>query len=80
MAPLKWRSRLSEWLVLRGKSQLDLAIYLNVTEGQVSHVANSRRHFSMEKYKLTADFLHCTILDLVEWEIDKQRRANGESV
>lgn len=62
------RSRLPELLNKNGKSQVDLAVYLEVSEAHVSQVINLKRNFSVTKLKMTADLLKCNIDDLFEWE------------
>lgn len=64
------RSRLPELLHRAGKSQVDLANFLGVTESHISRVISLKSNLTFVKLKLTADYLNCKIDDLVEWEYD----------
>jgi transcriptional regulator with XRE-family HTH domain len=66
-APLG-RSRVTEFLELRGKSQVDLAIHLDVTEGYISQVCNDLANLSVINMKRTARFLFCPMDDLLYWD------------
>lgn len=64
------RSRLPELLDKKRKSQVDLAIHLDVSEAHISRVIKLKSQMSLLKLKMTADFLKCKIDDLYEWEYD----------
>ncbi len=68
MAPPLGRSRVDEFLKLRGKSQLDLALHLDVTDGYISNVANDRENLSVINMKRTARFLGITMDELIYWD------------
>lgn len=61
------RSRLPELLHKSGKTQSDLAAYLNVSEPYISQVIKGTSKLSAIKMKMTAEFLHCHMDDLYEW-------------
>lgn len=62
------RSRLPELLRKVGKTQVDLANHLGVTESHISRVISLKSNLTFVKLKMTADYLNCIIDDLVEWE------------
>ena len=68
MAPPLGRSRVNEFLKIRGRSQADLALHLEVTEGYVSRVCNDKENLSVLNWKRTAEFLDCWMDDLVDWD------------
>jgi transcriptional regulator with XRE-family HTH domain len=64
------RSHLPELLAKAGKTQVQLADHLEVTEGFISQVISGKSRLSVIKRKMTADFLGCTSDDLNEWIYD----------
>lgn len=65
------RSRIPELLTKKGKSQVDLANHLEVSESHISQVIHLKKNLSLPKLKKTANFLGCIIDELVEWEDQK---------
>ncbi len=68
MTPPLGRSRLLEHLSKRGKSQVDLALHLNVSESYISRVINGKVNLSVLNMRKTAKYLHCPMDDLIDWE------------
>lgn len=64
------KSHLPELLAKAGKTQAQLADYLNVTEGYISQVISNKSKLSVIKRKMTAEFLGCSSDDLNEWIYD----------
>ncbi|WP_213524594.1 helix-turn-helix transcriptional regulator [Paenibacillus sp. J31TS4] len=56
-----------EWFSRTNKKQVDLARHLGVSESFISQVINGKAKMSVEKMKMSADFLGCHMEDLVEW-------------
>jgi transcriptional regulator with XRE-family HTH domain len=66
--PRMGKSRIPELLHKIGKSQVDLADHLDVTEGYISQVISGKSKLSVINMKKTALFLKCKMDDLNEWE------------
>jgi transcriptional regulator with XRE-family HTH domain len=64
------RSRLLEHLKRNGKSQIDLAIHLNVTKSYISQVVAGKVDLSVLNMKKAAKFLNCKMDDLIDWDED----------
>jgi transcriptional regulator with XRE-family HTH domain len=58
---------LPELLLRSGKTQANLADYLEVSESFISQVIAGRAKFSVIKTKLAADFLGCMMEEVNEW-------------
>ncbi|PYI57000.1 helix-turn-helix transcriptional regulator [Paenibacillus flagellatus] len=63
------KSRVPELLAKKGKTQVDLAEFLEVTEGFVSQVCSGKSKLSPLNMKKTAYFLGVRMDDLNEWFI-----------
>lgn len=62
------RSRLPELLAKVGKSQRDLANYLDVSDSYISQIISGVSEFSVVNRKKAANFLQCDSSDdLNEW-------------
>lgn len=68
MIPPLGRSRVNEFLKIRGKSQIDLALHLEVSAGYISKVCNNKEFLSVLNMKRTARFLGCNMDDLIKWD------------
>lgn len=56
-----------EHLQRKKKSQIDLAIHLDVSESYISQVIKGKEHLSVYNMRKTAKFLRCKMDDLVDW-------------
>jgi transcriptional regulator with XRE-family HTH domain len=61
---------LLEHLNKRGKSQVDLAIHLDVSRSYINQVIKGDAHLSVYNMRKVAKFLHCKMDDLIEWDVD----------
>jgi transcriptional regulator with XRE-family HTH domain len=68
------RSRLPELLAKTGKTQVDLADHLDVSESFISQVVKGKTKLSVAKMKKTADYLNCNMDDLYEWDYSPGKR------
>jgi transcriptional regulator with XRE-family HTH domain len=68
MALLKGRSLLNERLTEAGRTQLQLAKYLGVTQSYVSKLATGKKPASLEMAVNIADYLGIDVLQLNEWK------------
>lgn len=68
MAPPYGRSRLHEHFARTKSKQVELALFLNKSEGFVSQVANNRANFSLIEFKNTSIFFNCEMEDLIYWD------------
>ena len=57
--------RIKKRLAMSGKSQADLAAYMNVSPTAVSSWINGRKIPRMDKLDKICDFVHCTRSDLL---------------
>lgn len=62
------RSLLPQRLKEAGKTQLDLAKYLGVSQPIISEYANTKRIMSLETATNVSRFLGCGTYDLYTWE------------
>jgi transcriptional regulator with XRE-family HTH domain len=62
------RSRLLEHLKRKGKSQIDLALFLDVSEPYISRVIKGEVHLSVLNMRKTAKYLKCKMDDLIDWD------------
>lgn len=67
MTPPIGRSRLPEWFYLTGKKQVDLALYLKVSETFISLVCSNKKELSVYNLRKTALFFGCSMDELVDW-------------
>jgi transcriptional regulator with XRE-family HTH domain len=64
------KSNIPELLHKRGKTQADLADYLDVTYGFVSQVVNGKSKISVINLKKIAIYLNVQMDDLFEWIVE----------
>jgi len=68
MTPPYGRSRLHEHFARTKSKQVDLAVFLGMSESFVSQVANNQANFSLIQFKNTAIFFNCGMEDLIFWD------------
>lgn len=69
-------SRIPELLEKQGKKQVDLALYLGVSEAFISSVIAGKKKFSYERARNAAKFLKCRMEDLEVHDDEETSESN----